>query len=86
MILNFDSPHLTDGAIQMAKSFLVKCLKPSTCLETFDELGVAEFDYSALKVDFKKLYALQQISGSTSKEVTTKYSYGSKPRCYTNEC
>ena len=54
MILNFDSPHLTDDAIQMAESFLVKCLKPSTNLETFDELRLAEFDNSALKIDFEK--------------------------------
>ena len=81
MILGFDGPHLTDDAFEMAESFLVQCLKPSTYLETFDELRVAVFDNNALKIDFsKELHALQQISGNTSKEATAKYSYGSKPR------
>ncbi|KAK5898293.1 hypothetical protein CgunFtcFv8_015724 [Champsocephalus gunnari] len=38
LILNFDSPQLTENAIQLAETFLVKCLKPSTDLKTFDDL------------------------------------------------
>lgn len=54
LILNFDSLPLTESAIQMAETFLVKCLKPSTDMQTFDELRVAAFDSSALKMDFEK--------------------------------
>ncbi|CAB3981218.1 Hypothetical predicted protein [Paramuricea clavata] len=38
----------------MAELFLVKCLKPSTELETFDELRLAAFDSNSLKLDFEK--------------------------------
>ena len=54
MILGFDGPHLTDDAIEMAESFLVQCLKPSTYLKTFHELRVAAFDNNALKIDFER--------------------------------
>ncbi|KAK5886569.1 hypothetical protein CesoFtcFv8_017591 [Champsocephalus esox] len=52
LILNFDSPQLTENAIQLADTFLVKCLKPSTDLKTFDDLQLAAFDSNALKMDF----------------------------------
>ncbi|KAI4829411.1 hypothetical protein KUCAC02_023452, partial [Chaenocephalus aceratus] len=52
LILNFDSPQLTENAIQLAETFLVKCLKPSTDLKTFDDLQLAAFDSNALKMDF----------------------------------
>ena len=51
---NFNSPQLTDNAIQLAETFLVKCLKPSTQFETFDELRIDTFDNNALKIDFEK--------------------------------
>jgi hypothetical protein len=54
LIINFDCPPLTDSAIEMAELFLVKCLKPSTELETFDELRLAAFDSNSLKLDFEK--------------------------------
>ena len=54
MILNIDGPYLTDDATQMAESFLVKCLKASSYLETCDELRVAAFVNKALKIDLKK--------------------------------
>ena len=38
----------------MAETFLVKCLKPSTDLETFDDLRLAAFNSNALKMDFEK--------------------------------
>ncbi|KAF3844287.1 hypothetical protein F7725_013628 [Dissostichus mawsoni] len=54
LILNFDCPQLTESAIQMAETFLVKCLKPSTDLETFDDLRIAAFDSNALNMDFER--------------------------------
>ncbi|KAI4833001.1 hypothetical protein KUCAC02_015935 [Chaenocephalus aceratus] len=54
LILNFDSPQLTENAIQLAETFLVKCLKPSTDLKTFDDLRHAAFDSNALKMDFER--------------------------------
>ena len=38
----------------MAETFLVKCLKPSSFLQTFDELRIDTFDNNALKLDFEK--------------------------------
>ena len=38
LLLDFNSPRPTEGIIQMAEVFLVKCLKPTTDLETFDDL------------------------------------------------
>ncbi len=39
----------------MAERFLVKCLKPSTDLETlFDDLRIAAFNSNALKMDFER--------------------------------
>ncbi|KAJ4939550.1 hypothetical protein JOQ06_028998, partial [Pogonophryne albipinna] len=54
LILNFDSPQLTENAIQLPETFLVKCLKPSTDLKTFDDLRLAAFDSNALKMDFER--------------------------------
>ena len=52
--MNFNCPQLTESAVQMAEAFLVKCLKPSTDLQTFDDLHLAAFDSNALKMDFEK--------------------------------
>jgi hypothetical protein len=38
----------------LAEIFLVKCLKPSTHFEAFDELRIDTFDNNALKLDFEK--------------------------------
>ena len=38
----------------MAETFLVKRLKQTTNVETFDDLHVASFSSNALKVDFEK--------------------------------
>ena len=54
LLANFNCPQLTDNAIQLAENFLVKCLKPTTHLETFDELRIDTFDNNALKLDFEK--------------------------------
>lgn len=54
LILNFDCPQLIESAIQMTETFLVKCLKPSTDLETFDDLCLATFNSNALKMDFER--------------------------------
>ena len=40
--------------IQMAETFLVKCLKPTIDLEIFDVLRLAAFNGNALKMDFKR--------------------------------
>ena len=54
LLLDFNSPRLTESIIEMAETFLVKCLKPVTDLETFDDLRVAAFSSNALKMDFEK--------------------------------
>ena len=54
LLLDFNSPRLTESIIQMAEAFLVKCLKPKTDLETFDDLRVTAFSSKALKMDFEK--------------------------------
>lgn len=55
LICNFDSPQLAESDIDMAETFLVKCLRPSTDLETFDDLRLAAFNNSVLKMDFEKI-------------------------------
>ena len=54
LIQEFDCPQLTESAILMAETFLVKSLKPSTDLETFGDLRLAAFDRSALNMDFER--------------------------------
>ena len=54
MVLDFNSPQLTEGSIQMAEIFLVRCVKPTTDLETFDDLCLAAFNSNALKLDFER--------------------------------
>ena len=76
LLANFNCPQLTDNVIQMAENFLVKCLKPATHLETFDELCIDTFDNNALKLDFEKTACTTEILGSISKEVIIKCSCG----------
>ena len=54
LVLDFNSPQLTESSIQMAETFLVKCLKPATDLQTFDDLRLAAFNRNALKLDFER--------------------------------
>ena len=54
MIQNFSSPQLTENSIEMAETFLVKCLKPSTDLKTFDDMCLASFNSNALKMNFER--------------------------------
>ena len=54
LVLDFNSPQLTESSIQMAETFLVRCLKPTTDLETFDDLHLAAFNSNALKLDFER--------------------------------
>ena len=54
LIKNFNNPQLTESAVQMAETSLVKCLKPATDLKTFDDLRLAAFNCNALKMDFEK--------------------------------
>ena len=44
LVLDFNSPQLTESSIQMTETFLVKCLKPATDLQTFDDLRLAAFN------------------------------------------
>ena len=37
LIQNFNNSELTESMIQMAEKILVRCLKPTTDLETFDD-------------------------------------------------
>ena len=41
--------------MQMAKTFLVKCLKPTIDLERFDVLHFAAFNVNALKMDVERI-------------------------------
>ena len=75
MILNFNSPQLTESSIEMAETFLVKCLKPSTDLETFDDLRLASFNSNAT---LKELLALQLTQRNIFAEPITNNSCGSK--------
>ena len=43
-----------ESSIQMAETFLVRCLKPTTDLETFDDLRLAAFNSNALELDFER--------------------------------
>ena len=58
LVLDFNSPQLTESSIQMAETFLVKCLKPATDLQTFDDLRLAAFNSNALKLILKELLHL----------------------------
>ena len=40
--------------MQMVETFLVKCLKPTIDLETFDVLRLTVFNGNAFKMDFKR--------------------------------
>ena len=53
LIKDFASAQLTETTMQNAEHFLVKCIKPSSRLETFDELRVNDFE-TTLKVDLEK--------------------------------
>ena len=49
----------------MVETFLVRCLKQITDLETFDDLCLASFSCNAFKLDLeKKLLAPQLMQGS----------------------
>ncbi len=54
LLLNFNSPQLTECSIQMAETFLVKCLKSTTDLETFNDLRLDAFNNNALKMDLER--------------------------------
>ena len=54
LISHFAGSQLTESTIQIAETFLVKCLKSSTNLETFDDLRLSEFENNSLKMDLEK--------------------------------
>ena len=54
LVLDFNSPQLIENSIQIAETFLVRCLKPATDLQTFDDLRLAAFNSNALKLDFER--------------------------------
>ena len=53
LIQNFKS--LTTQTWQRAENYLVRCLKPTKDLETFDDLRLAAFNSNSLKMDFEKI-------------------------------
>ena len=55
LIQNFNNLDLTESIIQMAETFLVRCLKPTTDLETFDNLCLVAFNSNSLKMDFETI-------------------------------
>ena len=78
LVIGLNSPHLTESSVQMAETFLVKCLKPTTDLKTFDDLRLTAFNSNALKMTSKELLALQPMQGNIFKGVTIRSSCGSK--------
>ena len=70
LIHNFNTSELTESMIQMAETFLVKCLKPTTDLETFDDLCLTAFNGNALKLDFKRTPC---TSANTKKHIQRAY-------------
>jgi len=54
LIQNLYHLLLTDDAVQIAELFLIQCLKPSTELDTFNDLRVDAFNRNALKLDFEE--------------------------------
>ena len=70
MVLHFNSSPLTEGTLQLAETFLAKCLKPST---TFDDLRLVAALSKWISL------ALQLMQGNISNEHTTKCKCGYKP-------
>jgi hypothetical protein len=68
LIKNFDSAQLTESAILMAETFLVKCLKPSTDLTTFDDLRFAAFLNAAKRQIQQNAIKIAMASGWTLRE------------------
>ena len=62
----------------MAELFLVKCLKASAELETFNEFRVASFDKNSQKFDFEKTACSHLMQESIFEEAITKFNYGFK--------
>ena len=54
MIHNFNISGLTESMMQMAETFLVKCLEPTIDLETFDVVCLTAFNGNALKMDLRE--------------------------------
>ena len=54
-LIQFNNSELTESMIQMAENFLVRCLKPTTDLETFDDLHLAAFNSNSLKMNFETI-------------------------------
>ena len=76
---DFNSPRLTESSIQTVVTFLVRCLKPATDLETFDDLHLATFNYSiALRLEFKRTACTSPNARNIFIEHTIKYSCGFK--------
>ena len=68
LIHNFNSSELTESMMEMAETFLVKCLKPKVDLEAFDVLHLAAFNGNALKKDFERTpFASDQLTQENTK-------------------
>ena len=55
MLQNVNNLELTESMMQMAENVLVRCLKPTTDLETFDNLRLAAYNSDSLKMDFETI-------------------------------
>ena len=68
LVLDFNSPQLTESSIQMAETFLVKCLKPTTDLETLILMTCVSLHSIAMpsRWTLKELLAPQPMQGNTS--------------------
>ena len=75
LILNCNCPQLTESAIQMAETFLVKCLKPSTDMTT---CALLRSIVMSSRWTLKGLLAPQLMQENIYKEPIINSSFGSK--------
>ena len=66
LIHNFNSSALTESMMQMAETFLVKCLKPPTDLETFDLLSLMALP---LKWTSRETHSTESMQENISKSL-----------------
>ena len=63
----------------MAENYLVRCLKPTKDLETFDDLRLAAFNSNSLKMDFENIPARHAANARKYMGHIINNSYGYNP-------
>ena len=76
LIHSFNSSALTQSMIQMEETFLVKCLKPTTDVETFDLLSLMALPSKRTSI---KPHSPESRQENTSKEHVINNRCGYKP-------